>query len=409
MKILLVSEDLPAAALGGLGMHVVALGNALIRMGHDVTLMGRDKPDYAACATSMGFLGAFIAGFGDPTRGWKEYQLGVFLPAKRMVAARSIAKGILRHAKGFEAVHYHGHYPMVGLYLPRTLNFLQTRHDQGTDCLISTRFRAGQVCNEIAPQTCAGCISHRPSRVQTAVSSWAVNQYRQRTAEAFQRHRVVYVSDFLQRNATRALGLSASARSQVIHNFADEEWLAAQRSGVPPGAPRIVMAGRLEPSKGFQAFLRGALPVLPAEWSIDLYGNGPQASEFQQEFGRNPQLRLHGHATHTAVVAAMASATMVVMPSEWEEAFGFVTLEALRLGKVCYALARGATPELARYGAPGQLRLFDDMRALVRAMVQATVQDVEGLLAFSGGEPASAGPRLQELLRIYSAGAVAGN
>ena len=38
----MVCEDLPAAAVGGLGKHVVTLGNALIDVGHAVTLMGRD-------------------------------------------------------------------------------------------------------------------------------------------------------------------------------------------------------------------------------------------------------------------------------------------------------------------------------------------------------------------------------
>ena len=40
MRILLVSEDIPHATLGGLGKHVVTLGNALIEAGHTVDLMG---------------------------------------------------------------------------------------------------------------------------------------------------------------------------------------------------------------------------------------------------------------------------------------------------------------------------------------------------------------------------------
>lgn len=51
MKILLVSEDLPAKALGGLGMHVVALGNALIAQGHTVALIGREGPEYSVSAS----------------------------------------------------------------------------------------------------------------------------------------------------------------------------------------------------------------------------------------------------------------------------------------------------------------------------------------------------------------------
>ena len=39
MRILMVSEDIPAPQVGGLGKHVVTLANALIDAGHQVHLM----------------------------------------------------------------------------------------------------------------------------------------------------------------------------------------------------------------------------------------------------------------------------------------------------------------------------------------------------------------------------------
>jgi glycogen(starch) synthase len=49
MKVLMVSEDLPGAQLGGLGKHVVTLANALLDAGHEVAILGRKAGDPAVC------------------------------------------------------------------------------------------------------------------------------------------------------------------------------------------------------------------------------------------------------------------------------------------------------------------------------------------------------------------------
>ena len=92
MKILLICEDIPARQLGGLGKQVVALGNALLAAGHEVSLMGRTEPGYAECAAEIGFNGPFIAGFENPFKGWKEGPMGLFNPWKRPHFAKRRAR-----------------------------------------------------------------------------------------------------------------------------------------------------------------------------------------------------------------------------------------------------------------------------------------------------------------------------
>jgi len=401
MKILLVSENLPAPAVGGLGMHVVALGNALIAAGHEVALMGKDSPSYESCAAAIGFRGTFIAGFGDPFRGWKERPLGIFNPLKRPYFARRIAQGILRHAFEFDVVHYHGHHPMVGRYLPDSVNFVQTRHDQGSDCVTHVRFRQGKVCTATDPRACAGCAYPAPGPLRTSISAAAVRRYRAESAEAFAKHPVVFVSDFLRNNAARTLGPAAMAKSFVVHNFVSENSLASQPQLPVQASTRIVVAGRLEAAKGILSLLRCLEPVLLPPWTVDVYGDGPDAGVMRQQFGGNTQIGLHGHASHSQVLTAMATARVVVVPSMWEEAFGFVTLEALKLGRPCYALNRGATPDLARYGAPGQLKLFDNLPSLVKQLVI----DLPSMVDHAGGVSADTTLRLAEILEIYGHGA----
>src|ERR1017187_1805328 len=113
MRILLVSEDIPARQLGGLGRHVVRLGNALLGRGHTVTLMGRADIPYDECASEVGFNGPYIGGFDWRRVGWKEVTLGVFLPFKRPHIAKRIARSILARSGEFDVVHYHGHFPLV--------------------------------------------------------------------------------------------------------------------------------------------------------------------------------------------------------------------------------------------------------------------------------------------------------
>lgn len=407
LRILLVCEDIPATGLGGLARHVVALGNALIDAGHAVTLMGRQFAD-ADQAEPTGFRGPFVAGFADPVRGWKETATGVFNPIKRPYFARRIAAAIVAQAHAFDVVHYHGHLPMVGRYVPPGIRFLQTRHDQGSECITHMRFRDGQICNEIDPRACAGCIHPAPGPLRTAVSAAAVRRYRRETAEAFAAHPVVFVSKFLLDNLRRAVPAGPAAQAHVVHNFVDETALrqiseAAALTAKPASMGQVLvhLAGRIDAAKGIEAFLCLLLPRMPAHWRVHVYGDGPDRAALSAL--TDVRLTLHGHQSHATVLAGAAAAHVAVVPSVWEEAFGLVTLEVLRLGKPCHALRRGGTPELARYSAVGQLHLHDDLPALVEGLLATG-----GLGALpTGGESADVHARLPELLALYRAGTAA--
>jgi len=379
-------------------MHVVTLGNSLLSQGHEVVLMGRNTPAYSLCAEAVGFRGDFIAGFTDPFRGWKEPQLGIFIPGKRSFFARNIAAGIMRHAGNFDVVHYHGHYPMVGKYVPESLNFVQTRHDQGSDCLVHTRFKNGRICNEINPSACAGCVTPLPNRLQAVISTRAVSQYRRHTAEAFQRHPVVFVSKFLRDNAARGLGQRAMVLSAVVHNFCDEAALPEKLQAVHSSGRVLHVAGRLDAAKGVGPLLDYLSPRLPLDWRVNVFGDGPLGTEFRARY-RSAQVVFHGHVPRSVVLASAASADAIVVPSVWEEPCGTVVLEALRVGRPCFALRRGGTPELARYGNPGQLHLFESMPELVDELLSVPLK----VSTPSLGEEATALARMPELLALYSA------
>ncbi len=371
MRILIVSEDIPEPHMGGLAKHALMLARALIGAGHEVDILGGDQHPIEVCGEEGSFGGRFFGELNGQHAGWKEISFGMFMPPKRPAIARHFARIIMRHARNYDVVHYHGHLANVGRYLPPDLNFVQTRHDQGSDCFRHTRFRDGAICTSVDPGDCAHCITPHPNVVQRAVSRMAVIRFRREVSESFRRHKTVFVSDMLQRNLARTLG--PGRWGTTVHHFVDTELLERIREQVPgepnPGKFRIFVAAKLYAAKGVGAFLRTLKPHLRDDMQIVIAGEGPDAPALRMEF-ESERIRFLGWCSPEETLRAAAAADAVVVPSLLEEAFGATTLEGLLLGKPTFALDIGGTPELALYAAPGQLHLHADMQSLVHALVE---------------------------------------
>ena len=367
----MVSEDLPGTKIGGLGKHVVTLSNALLELGHHVDIMGRAEDTHAGSAADISFRGKVIGGFDFRRVGWKESQLGFFNPYKRPWFARRIARAIEQHAGDYDVVHYHGHLPMAGRYLPPHMNFVQTRHDQGSECVIHLRFKDGQPCRATRAGDCAGCIHAKPGPVRRTLSGNAVNRYRRETAEAFSRHKTIFVSDFLRRAFLRSVPHADLERARVIHNFISYPYLRARAAA--PGdvqAGEVLLVGRLDAGKGFGEFLAQIQGWLPAHARVSIIGDGPLRAPLESRYA-SEQVRFLGWLPYDEVIRMSARSHLLVIPSVWEEPCGTTVLEALALGKQCLALARGGTPELRAYEYyDGQLQLAETMPRLVERMVE---------------------------------------
>lgn len=398
----MVSEDLPGAQLGGLAKHVVTLSNALLEEGHEVDIMGRSDRAHADSAAEIGFQGRFVPGFDFRRVGWKEAQLGFFNPAKRPWFAAKVARALSEHARrigNYDVVHYHGHLPMAGLYVDPAINFVQTRHDQGSECVTHLRFKDGSVCTETSARACAACAHAAPGPVRTMLSGHAVARYRGETERAFARHKTIFVSDFLRRQFLRALPHADLSRSRVIHNFINYRKLARQAAaGGPPVAGQVLLAGRIDTGKGFAEFLAAARDRLPPQVRLLVVGDGPLRARLEAEYA-SEQVRFLGWQANPEVVALTAASHVCVVPSVWEEPCGTTILEALALGRPCLALARGGNPELAVYESyPGQLRLAPSMTELVTLLLDELARPVRAqpLPAAAGMDVFQALPKIVE-------------
>lgn len=375
LKILMVSETLPARQLGGLAKHAVTLANTLIDEGHEVTILGLAGQDDDASRREMGFQGTVIGALALMP-GWKEGLLGCFNPFKRLYFARQMARTIAAHAPGFDVVHYHGNLPILAAFVPDHINFVQTRHDQGIECLVHVRFKEGQVCTSTDAADCAACATPFPNALQRMMSAQAVKTYRQLATQALRKHKTIFVSQAILGNAQRVLPASAFTRAQVVHNFIDEHRVAQavdssptlSSTTSPPGNPQVIIASRLDDAKGVRQFLAEWQRVGHSGARLIVVGDGPLREAFESEY-TSSEVTFLRHQPYTTTLQLTAQSQISVVPSQCEEACSTTILEALFLGLPCLALNRGGNPELARYQRwPGQLQLFDTIADLVAAL-----------------------------------------
>jgi glycosyltransferase involved in cell wall biosynthesis len=399
MRILLVTEDVPVPRLGGAGQHAVVLGNALIEAGHEVHLLGNG--DEAGQQHDNGFKGPLHRGIDFRGARWREASTGAFMPPSRPHMARRLWQAICSLPGPWDVVHYHGHNPLLGGLVPASWNFVHTLHDQGSECITKMRFRDGEPCNETTPQACAGCASEQPNGIQRWLSTQAVVGLRQGSLSAFRRHKAIFVSEFLRRRYCAVMGISAGQiQSHVVHNFVDSQRLQAAQSCAqqkPAVGQRIKVfsAGRIDTAKGFDAWLTTMPDTALSRLDVTVAGDGPDVEALRERHAKRG-IAVLGWCEPMRVLELTAACDIYVAPSVWDEPCATTVLEALALGRSVFALRRGGTPELAKYGEAGQLRLFEDMDELAGALIGADV------LHWPLNSRVSVRSRLNDVLAVYS-------
>ena len=145
------------------------------------------------------------------------------------------------------------------------------------------------------------------------------------------------------------------------------------RAGIPPGAPVVLFAGRLASNKGLHhlvpAFARLA-PRFPdarlvlagedQEWRARLEASA-------RSLGVADRLLFTGHLPDHEYRQALAAATVLALPSEWE-AFGIVLAEAMACGVPCVATRVGGAPDVVEDGVTGRLVPYGDEATLADAL-----------------------------------------
>lgn len=198
---------------------------------------------------------------------------------------------------------------------------------------------------------------------------------------------VVAVSDYVAR---RQIEVALIPRGRVVRIWngvplrpdADPPDVHA-RLGLPPGRPLVMCACRATPEKGIEhllhAFDRVARQFMerPSPPVLVYIGDGPDLARLEAiraRLGSAPHIVFAGYRADAAEL--VAGATVAVIPSVWQEAFGLSVIEAMAAGRPVIASAVGGIPEIVEDGITGLLVPPGDVEALADAMLDL-LQDAE--------------------------------
>ena len=357
MRILLAHNRYRSVAPSGENRVVDREGEALTARGHEVIRFER---------------------FSDDIEGWPKARKAT-LPARAVwsrEAHRDLAAVLA--ARRPDLVHLHNTFPLLSpavLYACRDARVpvVATIHNYKLACANGEFFRDGAVCHDCAGHLPVQGVEHgcyRGSRVATVPVALAATVHRPAWRSLVSAYIFISAS---QRDLLRPVGLPAE-RSFVRHNLIPPHDRPAQER-----TATVVYAGRLDRAKGVRLLMAGwdnYLARSPQSGAgpglrLVIAGAGPLQGEVAAWASSRPSVDLAGQLAGDRCAEVIARARAVILPSEWEETFGLVAVEAMAAGTAPIATGHGSFTELITPGVDGVLFPPGDAAALGLALADA--------------------------------------
>lgn len=341
LRVLMLSWEYPPVVVGGLGRHVHALARHLTGLGHEVVVLCRQEAGTDALThptTDTVVEGVRVVRVAeDPTHLLFEHDLVAWTLAMGHAMIRA---GLALLDRGWRPDVVHAHdwlvtHPAITLAEHTGVPLVATVHAT----------EAGRH---------SGWLSQRLNQQVHSVEWWLANRADKLiTCSAAMATEVAQLFEVDQDDVT------------VIHNGIEPRgWRvppaavrAARERHRPDGAPLVVYFGRLEWEKGVLDLL-AALPRLRRHHPgarLVVAGRGVQAQALVEQ-ARKLRVRRSvdfvGHLPDRSLVALLAAADVVVLPSRYEP-FGIAALEAAAVGAPLVASTAGGLAELVVDGETG--------------------------------------------------------
>lgn len=353
MRVLIVHNHYRSSAPSGETMVVQRESAALSKAGHQVDRFEASSDDIEAMPLSHKAL--------------------IPVQAIRNPAARRDLSQVLRRQRP-DVVHLHNTFPLISasvLHACRQARVpvVATIHNYKLICATGDFFREGTPCHLCAGNNRANVLNglrlgcYRSSRLATApiTASLLINRRSWRTLVSA----YVLISKS-QRDLLASLKLPPE-RVFVKYNVVP--------SALPTSSPRrphVTYLGRLDEAKGvlllmdaWERFRRGH----PSSGlGLTIAGSGPLAERVRAWAAADQSVEYHGLVSPEKGARLLASSLAAVVPSQWEETFGLVLIEAMALGTAPVASGHGSFPELLTHGVEGHLFTAGDPRALARVL-----------------------------------------
>jgi glycosyltransferase involved in cell wall biosynthesis len=357
MRVLIVHNRYREVAPSGENAVVDQESSALAAAGHEVELLQRRSDEIAE---------------------WSPWRLAT-LPAQVLWSeeSRRLTDRALREFRP-DVVHLHNTFPLLTPSVlhacrERSVPVVATLHNYRLSCANGSFFRDGRVCHDCRDGSTTSAVRHGCYRGSTLATVPVVLASRMHaTAWRTLVSAYVYISA-AQRDLLAPFGLPVD-RGFVKHNFVPEPPPVSDVQALP----QVAYVGRLDEAKG--------APFLMRAWDefrtrrpqstlrLVIAGGGELTDVVARWSASHPSVTLAGHVTRTEVSRILAASRAALVPSQWEETFGMVAVEAMAVGTPAVAPAHGAFPELVTGGVDGALFRPTDVGGLVDVL--ADVDDV---------------------------------
>jgi glycosyltransferase involved in cell wall biosynthesis len=182
--------------------------------------------------------------------------------------------------------------------------------------------------------------------------------------------RVKFLGDYLERPELVTViynGTDIAQRPKAVGADNDRD------EAVSTSGPKVLFIGSLSEEKGVEFAIRAVGEAAEAYSTITLSiaGEGSERNRLAMltsELGIGDRVAFLG--LREDIREILAQHDMLLMPSIWKEAFGYVLIEAMAAGCPVIASAVGGIPEIVVDGREGLLVPPADVSALARAITQ---------------------------------------
>jgi glycosyltransferase involved in cell wall biosynthesis len=359
MRVLIVHNRYRSTAPSGESRVVDQESEALTSLGHEVEHFERHS---------------------DDIEGWSSLQKAT-LPARVIwnPSTRRALAGVLRRFTP-DVAHVHNTFPLLSpsvLYACRDegVPVVATLHNYKLLCASGDFFRDGAVCHDCAGGVPVSALVHRcyrGSALATVPAVVAARAHRQAWRDLVAAY--VLISASLRR-LLGGMDLDPE-RVFVKPNLVPDDGSIGRLVAGQPRERQVAYLGRLDRAKG--------VPLLLSAWDryraaagdgalrLVIAGGGPLEGEVARWAAERPSVELAGHLGKQECFDVIARSRAVLLPSQWEETFGLVVVEAMAAGVAPIAAAHGSFPELITDGVDGALFPAGDPDALAKV-----IQDVD--------------------------------
>lgn len=163
--------------------------------------------------------------------------------------------------------------------------------------------------------------------------------------------RLNFVSDFIKQRAIQSSPWQVDPGSPIIEPGIDLTDFPITERVPPPWSWRLLYVGRVDPVKGVATLIR-AFAQLPDEAHLEIVGGGPhtylsEMKDLAATLGVSDRIGFR-RCPRSELRKKYLEADAFVFPSEWDEPFGLVPIEAMSCSVPVVATATGGAAEFLR-------------------------------------------------------------